>query len=143
MVYSFYSKSYCSLEPFKWSLPPFREGVLPWGNYYLLHFFVICLSPTKRQQKKSHSDPFRFSPDLDLNCVYEYAAEQKARSTYDNILRLVRDYPDVYEPIKFLRAREIVHFQRFGEAKRTDLSRLLHVLQLTLTLVPLFLHFFS
>ena len=51
------------------------------------------------------------------------AAEQKARSTYDNILRLVRDDPDVCEPIKFLRAREIVHFQRFGEANRTDLSK--------------------
>lgn len=45
------------------------------------------------------------------------AAEQKARSTYDNILRLVKD-PDVCEPIKFLREREIVHFQRFGEALR-------------------------
>ena len=45
-------------------------------------------------------------------------SEQKARTTYDNILRLVCDYPDVYEPIKFLRAREIVHFQRFGEALR-------------------------
>jgi len=43
--------------------------------------------------------------------------EQKARTTYDNILRLVDD-PDVREPIKFLRAREIVHFQRFGDALR-------------------------
>ena len=42
------------------------------------------------------------------------AAEQKARVTYDNILRLVDD-PDVRDPIKFLREREIVHFQRFGE----------------------------
>ena len=41
--------------------------------------------------------------------------EQKARTTYDNILRLVDD-PDIIEPIKFLRQREIVHFQRFGEA---------------------------
>ena len=45
------------------------------------------------------------------------APEQKARTTYDNILRLVQD-SDVCEPIKFLRAREIVHFQRFGEALR-------------------------
>ena len=43
------------------------------------------------------------------------AAEQKARVTYDNILRLSDD-PDVNDVIKFLRAREIVHFQRFGEA---------------------------
>ena len=45
------------------------------------------------------------------------AAEQKARTTYDNILRLVDD-PDVREPIKFLREREIVHYQRFGDAMR-------------------------
>ena len=44
------------------------------------------------------------------------AAEQKARATYDNILRVVRDIPEVADPIRFLRAREIVHFQRFGEA---------------------------
>ena len=44
----------------------------------------------------------------------DLAAEQKARTTYDNILRLVDD-PDVREPIKFLRQRELVHYQRFGE----------------------------
>lgn len=49
----------------------------------------------------------------DLN--EDLAAEQKARTTYDNILRLVDD-PDVRDPIKFLREREIVHYQRFGEA---------------------------
>ena len=43
--------------------------------------------------------------------------EQKARTTYDNILRLVDD-PDVRDPIKFLREREIVHYQRFGDAMR-------------------------
>ena len=51
------------------------------------------------------------------HCHFKGAAEQKARTTYDNILRLVDD-PDVREPIKFLREREIVHFQRFGEALR-------------------------
>ena len=45
----------------------------------------------------------------------DLAAEQKARVTYDNILRLSDD-PDVNNVIKFLREREIVHFQRFGEA---------------------------
>ncbi len=49
--------------------------------------------------------------------LYEsMAAEQKARTTYDNILRVVKDIPEVADPIRFLRAREIVHFQRFGEA---------------------------
>lgn len=47
--------------------------------------------------------------------VEDMAAEQKARTTYDNILRLSDD-PDVNDVIKFLRAREVVHFQRFGEA---------------------------
>jgi len=45
----------------------------------------------------------------------DMGAEQKARTTYDNILRLIDD-PDVIDPIKFLREREIVHYQRFGEA---------------------------
>lgn len=53
-----------------------------------------------------------------LTDLYEdMAAEQKARSTYDNILRLVKD-PEVADPIRFLRQREINHFQRFGEALR-------------------------
>lgn len=50
-------------------------------------------------------------------CSCKSAAEQKARTTYDNILRLVKD-PDVVDPIRFLREREIVHFQRFGEGIR-------------------------
>lgn len=45
----------------------------------------------------------------------DLAAEQKARVTYDNLLRLIDD-PDITEPLKFLREREIVHYQRFGEA---------------------------
>lgn len=47
----------------------------------------------------------------------DLAAEQKARTTYDNLLRLIDD-PDVRDPLKFLREREVVHFQRFGEALR-------------------------
>lgn len=57
----------------------------------------------------------------DLN--EDLAAEQKARVTYDNILRLVDD-PDVRDAIKFLRQREIVHYQRFGEPKRTKGKRI-------------------
>lgn len=53
----------------------------------------------------------------------DLAAEQKARTTYDNILRLVDD-PDVREPIKFLREREIVHYQRFGEGLRLATDKL-------------------
>ncbi len=54
-------------------------------------------------------------PVTDLN--EDLAAEQKARTTYDNILRLSDD-PDVNDVIKFLRQREVVHYQRFGEALR-------------------------
>ena len=56
----------------------------------------------------------------DLN--EDLAAEQKARVTYDNILRLSDD-PDVNDVIKFLRQREIVHYQRFGEAIRIVLEK--------------------
>ena len=51
------------------------------------------------------------------------APEQKARVTYDNILRLSDD-PDVSDVIKFLRAREIVHFQRFGEGLRLQTHKI-------------------
>ncbi len=47
----------------------------------------------------------------------DMAAEQKARTTYDNILRMIKD-PDVIDPIRFLREREVVHYQRFGESLR-------------------------
>ena len=61
---------------------------------------------------------WRVFKGFQICCSYEVAPEQKARTTYDNILRLVKDDPDVYDAIKFLRAREIVHFQRFGESLR-------------------------
>ena len=61
--------------------------------------------------------------DLIADLTEDLAAEQKARVTYDNILRLVKE-PDVCDPIRFLREREIVHFQRFGEALRGLQDRL-------------------
>lgn len=60
---------------------------------------------------------FQSKGDIITDLVEDMAAEQKARSTYDNILRLT-DNQDVRDPIKFLREREIVHFQRFGEGLR-------------------------
>ena len=60
---------------------------------------------------------FQCSGDAIADLVEDMAAEQKARKTYDNILRLATD-PEVADPIRFLREREIVHFQRFGEALR-------------------------
>ena len=61
--------------------------------------------------------------DLIADLTEDLAAEQKARVTYDNILRLSDD-PDVNDVIKFLRAREVVHFQRFGEGLRLAKDRL-------------------
>ena len=52
------------------------------------------------------------------NLQEDLAAEQKARATYEKLIDLCRDDPDVLDPLKFLREREVVHFQRFGEALR-------------------------
>ena len=66
---------------------------------------------------------FSVSGDAITDLSEDMGAEQKARLTYDNILRLADD-PDVIDPIRFLREREIVHFQRFGEALRLVQDRL-------------------
>ena len=52
---------------------------------------------------------------VDYCCFYNIAAEQKAKQTYEYLLNMADD-PDVIEPLRFLREREVVHFQRFGEA---------------------------
>ena len=56
--------------------------------------------------------------DVIANLQEDLAAEQKARATYEKLIDLCRDNPDVIDPLRFLREREIVHFQRFGEALR-------------------------
>lgn len=58
---------------------------------------------------------FQSKGDAFADLYEDLAAEQKARATYENLLRMITD-EEVREPLKFLRAREIVHFQRFGEA---------------------------
>ncbi|CDD65486.1 cotJC protein [Firmicutes bacterium CAG:882] len=58
---------------------------------------------------------FQVKGDPITDLMEDLAAEQKARTVYDNLLRLISE-PDIVEPLRFLRAREIVHFQRFGEA---------------------------
>lgn len=52
------------------------------------------------------------------NLQEDLAAEQKARATYEKLINLCRDNPDVLDPLRYLRQREVVHFQRFGEALR-------------------------
>lgn len=63
------------------------------------------------------ADTLASTGDVLADLHEDLAAEQKARLSYDNLLRLIDD-PDVRDPIKFLREREIVHYQRFGEALR-------------------------
>lgn len=83
--------------------------------YYVDH--TLAIWPQAAGGTPQTSLEFQSKGDPITDLMENMAAEQKARTTYDNILRLVDD-ADVREVIKFLRAREIVHFQRFGEALR-------------------------
>ena len=85
-------------------------------DYYVDH--TLGVWPMAASGAPFTSNYFQSKGDPITNLVEDMAAEQKARTTYDNIIRLVKDCPDVYDPIKFLREREIVHFQRFGEGLR-------------------------
>lgn len=91
-------------------------------KYYVDH--TLGIWPQAAGGVPFNACEFQSKGDIITDLFEDMAAEQKARTTYDNILRLCRDYPDVYEPIKFLRAREIVHFQRFGEALRLTQDKL-------------------
>ena len=84
-------------------------------DYYVDH--TLALWPQAASGTPFSATTFQSKGDPITDLFEDMAAEQKARTTYDNILRLVKD-PDVVEPIKFLRAREVVHFQRFGESLR-------------------------
>ena len=84
-------------------------------KYYIDH--TLALWPQAAGGIPFNACEFQSKGDPITDLTEDMAAEQKASSTYDNILRLIDD-PDVAAPIKFLREREIVHFQRFGEALR-------------------------
>lgn len=75
----------------------------------------VSVAPQSAQGSPFNAASVAVTGDPLTNLYEDLAAEQKARAVYDNILRLSDD-PDVNEVIKFLRQREIVHFQRFGEA---------------------------
>lgn len=85
--------------------------------YYVDH--TVGIWPQAAGGVPFSSTEFQSKGDPITDLHEDLAAEQKARTTYDNILRLVKD-PEVADPIRFLRAREIVHFQRFGEAKPSN-----------------------
>ena len=88
--------------------------------YFVAH--TAGVYPTAASGAPWSAGSIQVTGDMIADLTEDLAAEQKARVTYDNILRLSDD-PDVNDAIRFLREREIVHFQRFGEANHTDLSR--------------------
>ena len=84
-------------------------------TYFVDH--TAGISPVAASGTPFTASYFQSKGDIVTDLNEDLAAEQKARTTYDNILRLIDD-PDVRDPIKYLRERELVHYQRFGEALR-------------------------
>ena len=89
------------------------------GDYYIDHANGVYPAgasgvPFSAAYLQSKADPI-------ADIMEDMAAEQKARATYDNILR-ISDDPDVTNIIRYLREREVVHFQRFGDTNRTELK---------------------
>src|SRR3989339_1390173 len=83
------------------------------GGYYTDHDHAIYPVSASGVPFSAASIQSKGDPIADL--YEDLAAEQKARATYENLIRLCDD-PDVIDPLRFLREREVVHFQRFGEA---------------------------
>ena len=94
------------------NLSPEQIAGTPFATYFVDH--TTGIYPVSAAGVPFDTKYIASKGDLLTDINEDMAAEQKARTTYDNILRLVDD-PDVREPIKFLREREIVHYQRFGE----------------------------
>lgn len=93
------------------------------GPYYIDHGTGIW--PQAAGGIPFNACEFQSKGDTITDLYEDMAAEQKARSTYDNILRVVKD-PDVCDVIRYLREREIVHFQRFGETLARVQEKLNH-----------------
>lgn len=87
----------------------------PFATYFVDH--TTGIYPVAASGMPTTTSSIAVKGDVLTDLNEDLAAEQKARTTYDNILRLVDD-PDVRDPIKYLRAREVVHYQRFGDALR-------------------------
>lgn len=89
--------------------------------YYIDH--TTALWPQAAGGVPFSAMEFMSKGDAITDLTENLAAEQKARTVYDNLLRMITD-PEVRDPLKFLRAREVVHFQRFGEALERTKDRL-------------------
>lgn len=95
------------------NLTPEQAKTAGFDAYYIDH--TAGLWPQAAAGVPFTSLEFQSKGDVMADLYEDLAAEQKARTVYDNLLRVIED-PDVRAPLKFLRAREIIHFQRFGEA---------------------------
>lgn len=103
------------------NLSPEEIKASGFDKYYVDH--TLALWPQAAGGIPQNAMEYQSKGDVLTDLFEDMAAEQKARTTYDNILRLIKD-PEVADPIKFLREREIVHFQRFGEALRIAQEKL-------------------
>ena len=93
----------------------------PYASYFVDH--TAGVYPVSAAGVPFDMKYFGVKGDVLADLHEDLAAEQKARVTYDNLLRLVDD-PDVRDPLKYLREREIVHYQRFGDALRITQEKL-------------------
>ena len=103
------------------NLTPEQAKTAGFDAYYIDHTTGIC--PAAAAGIPFNACEFQSKGDAITDLFENLAAEHKARTTYDNLIRVIDD-PDIREPLKFLRAREIVHFQRFGEALERVKSKL-------------------
>jgi len=97
------------------NLTPEEIKASGFDKYYVDH--TLAIWPQAAGGIPFNACEFQCKGDTITDLFEDMAAEQKARSTYDNILRVIKD-PEIADPIKFLREREVVHFQRFGECLR-------------------------
>ena len=93
----------------------------PFATYFVDH--TAGVYPVAASGAAWTANYIQSTGDILADLHEDLAAEQKARVTYDNLIRLIDD-PDILAPLKFLREREIVHYQRFGEALRLTTDRL-------------------
>ena len=96
-------------------LTPEQIACSPFATYYVDH--TTGLYPVAASGTPFTATYFQSKGDIITDLHEDLAAEQKARTTYDNLLRLIKD-PEVCDPLRFLRERELVHYQRFGESLR-------------------------
>ena len=103
------------------NLKPEEIANTPFAAYFVDH--TVGTYPTAAAGFPFTAATLQVKGDVLADLHEDLAAEQKARVTYDNLLRLIDD-PDVRDPLKFLREREIVHYQRFGEGLRLATDKL-------------------